>query len=184
MHYACNVLDLLHFHMWTEYFSDSIGSAAHQSRNGFHYILFNSTTSWQMRHWFKFRSKPNKYGVCDDSPGRRSWKWATHEQSRMKTLFDPVGCAEECTCTCNVGIMPMKMHTFTYMHASHSASEATVSVIAAERGVVWVVTVHLGPMKDELLPQPQKPGWPSLLFLTSLPGSRSSSSSLLLFCSP
>lgn len=77
--------------------------------------------------------------------------------------------------------------SFTHTRATHSVSEVTASVFLV---FMWAVLpylagpVDLGAMKDDLLPWTRVPGWSSVLWLTSLPGSWSSSSSLLLFCSP
>lgn len=200
MHAMCRTL---HFHMWSEYISGSIESADLQSCYGFHYILFNSTTSWQIRNQFKFRGKSWQIWcvcVCDDSPGRCFWKWATHEQSSKKTLsptwvFLSVSCAEEfiwkhiCLCYANENAHSLSKHAANFPPTHHSVSEVTDSTVAAEFLVfMWVVLpylgrpVDLGPMKDDLLPRIWMPGWSSLLLLTSLPGSWSSSSCLL-FCS-
>lgn len=69
-------------------------SADLQSCHGFQYILFNSTTSWQIRHRFKFRSKSH---VCDDRKVilkmSHTWKLSRYF---LASVSDSVGCAEEC----------------------------------------------------------------------------------------
>ncbi len=115
------------------------------------------------------------------------------------SVFDPVAVLRNafahamsvlCQWMCTLTLQKF-CHFHTHTRASHSVSEVTASTVAAEFLVLmWVVLlylarpVNLGPMKDDLLPRMRMPGWSSLLLLTSLPGSWSSSSSLLFFCSP
>ncbi len=84
----------LHFNMWNEYISDITESADLQSCFSVvfwsNYILFNSTTSWQIRDCFKFRSKTQQIWCAWWQSREVLLKWAIHEWSRMQTqlLFE------------------------------------------------------------------------------------------------
>lgn len=140
-----------------------------QSCHGFHYILFNSSTSWQIRHRFKFRSKSH---VCDDRKVILKTSHTRAEQNENSAVA-----------FCPLFLTPWAVPR----NASHWECEVTALMVAAEFPVfMWVVRclerpVDLGPMTDELLPRTWMPGCSSLL--TSPPGSWSSSSLLLFFCS-
>lgn len=73
--------------MWSEYISDLTNIVpTFKVAMDFYCILFNSTTSWQIR--LSIRPRIQSY-VSDDRPGRRFLKWDTHthKQGRMKTLL-------------------------------------------------------------------------------------------------
>lgn len=89
--------------MWMEYHSDSIESEDLQCSYGFHDILFNSTTSWQIRNWFKFRGKSQhvmtvRGGVLNMSHTRVKQNENSAATWICLSVFGPVGCAEECIC--------------------------------------------------------------------------------------
>lgn len=65
-----------------------------RSCNGFHYILFNSTTSWQIRNWFKFRNKSQQIWCAWWQSREVLLKWATHmseAECKLSLHFWPRG---------------------------------------------------------------------------------------------